>query len=368
MLGSRIRNMPARTPKPAQVPALDGVRGLAILAVLLFHNFSIPGGWVGVDLFFALSGFLIFRILTEARRVDEPKEDGAKTYFLRFFARRSLRIFPAYYLLLATLALFDPEVRRWAWWYALYLADFSFARPETDLGPLRHTWSLAVEEQFYLIAPAFVWLSRPALARLTLAILLLVPPVLRCWSFSAGVTTLFANYNIFTRCDALLLGAILGSLAATHGKSAVPDAVWRGAVLGGGTIVAVLAATRQMSITTQPSYVVYGLGLPAVAFASAGLIWGAFASDATSLLCRLLSLSWLRGLGRISYGLYLYHHSILVYAQERLGSPTGLLSRFAFGAAVTAVSIAVALVSWRFFEQPINELKDSRWMRTRLLA
>jgi peptidoglycan/LPS O-acetylase OafA/YrhL len=127
------------------------------------HNFFVPGGWAGVDLFFVLSGFLITRILLNTRSLPGYRQ--------KFYARRFLRIFPVYYLTLGLVWLFYSNAEGKIWWYAAYLPDFGWLARDKDLDLLGHTWSLAIEEQFYLVFPLLVWLilvrlkwSRGALA------------------------------------------------------------------------------------------------------------------------------------------------------------------------------------------------------------
>lgn len=159
---------------------LDGLRGFAILLVLCSHLVSLPPGgrspfvdrlvgmilglgWVGVDLFFVLSGFLITGILVQSR--------GGPHYFRNFYARRSLRIFPLYYLFLAIATFISPLLlspesiltlpKEHAWVYWLYLSNFGGKPSEA----FAHTWSLAVEEQFYLVWPAIVFFAKPVAMR-----------------------------------------------------------------------------------------------------------------------------------------------------------------------------------------------------------
>jgi peptidoglycan/LPS O-acetylase OafA/YrhL len=156
------------------MPSLDGLRGLAIGGVLASHFLdrwplstgadraflAVVGlGWSGVDLFFVLSGLLITGILVDTL--------GAPRWWRSFLARRTLRIFPLYYLALAIFwvagpaaGLIDPwTLRRWGWWYWSYLGNWAFAAGQT-IPSLTHLWSLAVEEQFYLFWPLLVWLAR----------------------------------------------------------------------------------------------------------------------------------------------------------------------------------------------------------------
>jgi peptidoglycan/LPS O-acetylase OafA/YrhL len=342
---------PARLEAPSYVPALDGVRGMAIVAVLLFHNFRVPGGWMGVDLFFALSGFLIARILTTTR--ERPD------YFRRFYWRRAWRIFPPYYLLLLVLSVLSDEVRARAWWYATYLSDFVFVNPSLDTAWLHHVWSLAVEEQFYLVVPVLArWLPPPSFRRFVLCLVPL-PTLARVAALSMGVAPLFANYNAAARCDGLLMGAVMGSLAGTHGRQAVSVAASAKTLLVCAFVALALAGLGKFSVSSRPSMPMYVLGLPSIALASTALVWLAYAGAPDHRLSRLLARSELRWLGRVSYGLYLYHQPLLVYAAQRW--PVHVrVDQLVVGAVALAASLVTAEISFRCFESPLSALKQ-RW-------
>lgn len=209
----------------ARIPALDGLRGLAILMVMLFHfSLNLDGhawvenafrspvrdfGWTGVDLFFVLSGFLITGILVDAR--------GAQNYFSAFYARRALRIFPLYYFSLAAIWLvFRHLVARPSGviWYAIYAQNWL---PVGGPG-IGHFWSLAVEEQFYLVWPLIVYASsRRRVLQLSVAGIIFAN-ILRVSLWEHGVETYIVYANPFTRMDALLAGAACACLAR--------DSVW----------------------------------------------------------------------------------------------------------------------------------------------
>ena len=168
---------------PTRIRPLDGLRGLAVLAVVLYHaTLLAPGtgatgrtllaaarlGWAGVDLFFVLSGFLITRLLVESR--------GADNYFRVFYARRLLRIFPLYYVSLLVLVLLFRVPGGESLWYWLYASNVKATLSGWPSAPLSHFWSLAVEEQYYLVWPLAVsLLSRRALVSLCAGLVVLVP-------------------------------------------------------------------------------------------------------------------------------------------------------------------------------------------------
>lgn len=210
--------------KKQHLPVLDGIRGLAIFLVLMHHGFSAftvqtrldkifklafaTYGWIGVDLFFVLSGFLITGILLETK--------NREAYFKNFYMRRVLRIFPLYYLGLIFFFFLLPHFSLWAKesfvngfhefpWFLTYLMNY---RSEITV-PLGHFWSLCIEEQFYFFWPLMVWLLRRRhLMVLCIAAVVLIP-ILRflLWNAGFGIEAI-SRYSI-TRIDSLLMGAFL---------------------------------------------------------------------------------------------------------------------------------------------------------------
>jgi peptidoglycan/LPS O-acetylase OafA/YrhL len=377
---------PSRS-EPARNAPLDGLRGVAILLVLVHNTGAVSGelssvalklwaslvnpGWVGVQLFFALSGFLITRILLDS------KGEGAGGYFRRFYMRRVLRIFPLYYVALAVVFFVAPHVHglealaergpRSSLWYWSYLANW--ALPFGGLVPsLGHFWSLAVEEQFYIVWPALVL----ALRERSLAILCTVMAIgafaVRAAFFLIyePVTAGSAAYNFtVARCDALAMGALV-ALLVRH-PSAMTVALrwaWRVALV----IVVVL-----------PGMFVRQRGFNSLEFpiATAGQTLLAALSAALVLLCvappesartirwqRAMSAGWLRSLGKYSYAIYVIHLPLSrvlrphVAARLSTGSATQRLGEHAaYVLGIFALSYLLALVSWYAIEQPFLSLK-----------
>lgn len=202
-----------------RITALDGLRGIAILAVLEFHfaegltglsraelaiyNF-IRTGWLGVDLFFVLSGFLITGILTDARHTPR--------YFQNFYWRRAVRIFPPYYAFLLAYGVFYPLARHRPldapWWHWTYLTNVAVAL-HLPVGTTPHFWSLAVEEQFYLLWPLLIYLlPRRAAMRVCLGCIVGAPAI-RIMLLLAGIGNPAAYVLMPCRVDALAVGGWL---------------------------------------------------------------------------------------------------------------------------------------------------------------
>src|SRR5437879_42167 len=202
-----------------QIPQLDAVRGIAILLVILHNQSSVfpslhlerlfANGWMGVDLFFVLSGFLITGIL-----VDTKPSYG---YFRNFYARRCLRIWPLYYALIVFMFVIVPRLRpadahtvfdkSSPWWaYPLFLQNVLIPSPTNAAGPLAVTWSLAIEEQFYLVWPWVIRYGSPAQVRRLALLVIGLSPALRLY-LSFHDVNLYTN--VFCRLDGLMAGALL---------------------------------------------------------------------------------------------------------------------------------------------------------------
>ena len=360
------------------IKGLDGLRAFAFLLVFFFHAHFGYFGWVGVQLFFVLSGFLITGILLDMKR-DLPTAG----YFIKFYGRRFLRIFPLYYLylfLVAQLAnyLFEHKIRRayvsmfWEQFpYALvYAYNFFMATSKFVLTSqfVTHLWSLAVEEQFYIFWPLVVFLT-PAihLKRVFLAAIGLAP-LLRLavlifyqqapFEILGDADT--AVYALpFSHLDAFAIGALL-NLGVSIPKAKAQFL----ALLVGFPLLGMLTdflSTGQWNFNN-------GFGLPLLLPNAYKPVWGYSILNYLFMLLiygvaregwfvRVLEHAWMRYLGRISYGLYVYHYIILWLTTEVVFPELPPLP----GAAIALpLTVLVASVSFRFFEKPITDLKD-RW-------
>ena len=318
---------PHRDAGPAAPPhylSLDGLRGVAVLLVML-HHFAVfvPGSraeqmllaatrsaWLGVDLFFVLSGFLITGILLRSR--------GRPRYFSSFFARRVLRIFPLYYAVIAVALLVlpaFPPARQvldtpigtdHGWWYALYLQNILMAvRASFDHLILAVTWSLAVEEQFYLLWPVVVWwLPARRLAWLCGG-LMLAAPLLRGIMVALDSNAIAIYVLTPTRVDALAAGSFI---ACWLDRSFDPERLRRFAksagtvsLLGIGGLLAVRGRLRLDDPLMQTA------GYSLIAVGGAALLTLLLQPAKAPRLVRCFSFRPLLSLGRYSYAMYLFH-------------------------------------------------------------
>jgi peptidoglycan/LPS O-acetylase OafA/YrhL len=363
------------------MPALDGVRGLAILMVMALHFIAdttptnrfeevvsrVTGyGEYGVDLFFVLSGFLITGILSDAR--------ASAHFFENFYIRRALRIFPLYYGVLALvffaggfLPFISPDElatlrahQAWAWLYGvnIYIAkQGAFALPYLD-----HFWSLAVEEHFYFVWPLVVWLASPrALLRISVAVFF--------GAFALRVACSVLNVNpiaiyVLTpfRLDALALGGFLSTYSRTPGGLATIVRILRPTAISASILlVALYACGRSTPVGVE---VLRPIRSELITLLLAALLLAALTTPATSALGVVFRGRFMRFFGKYSYGLYVFHHFFsywFVHHQTELvvarwvGSHTlAVVLQAAFG---SVASVAVAFASFHLFEKRALRLK-----------
>jgi peptidoglycan/LPS O-acetylase OafA/YrhL len=362
------------------VPSLDGVRGVAILMVLLIHLElfrAVPGtsttmlhvrdlfwaGWRGVDLFFVLSGFLITGILLDAI--------GTRRYFYTFYMRRVLRIFPLYYFALivafAATLMIVPRLRisiprdslpTWWGWFSYLFYFQNWRLPDALLG---HFWSLGVEEQFYLMWPICVYcLSRRQLLRLCAV----------AFGVCFGVRFLLVQQNpygsallmtnTFARMDTLLVGAFC-ALAVRDPRllNRVRPMLPYIAIISSCGMVAidfVAHEIRSRAYYTQS----FGYSLLALGFGTL-VLWAYLHAGTGTILDKSLQQVWLRKLGKYSYGIYVYHHPVfLVGSAVFTGVKVAghdVIPSIPYCVGIVAASVLVARASYAILERPFLEMK-----------
>jgi peptidoglycan/LPS O-acetylase OafA/YrhL len=337
-------------------PEIDGLRAISVIPVILFHaGFGIfSGGYVGVDIFFVISGYLITTLIV-------TDLSAGKFSLLNFYERRARRILPA---LIFVVALCIPFA--WMWLLPINMQDFSQSLIATSLfssnilfwyesgyfdagsttKPLLHTWSLAVEEQFYILFPLFlmlVWRFGKRLVVVTLFVVFVVSLVTANWA--AYNNQIFANfYFLPTRGWEILIGS-LGALYLNHYKTDQLSQPLNEVISLVGLLMIVYAIFSFDSSTPFPSFFTL---VPTV-----GALFLIICANRGTIVHRFLSYKVITGFGLISYSAYLWHHPLYAFAKYlTLSEPSMLLMGL-----LSVSVIPLAYLSWRYVEQPFRQKK-----------
>ena len=378
----------------AHLPSIDGLRGIAVLLVMQYHFWALPfslykrkptlllddgvalvfgAGWIGVDLFFVLSGFLITGILLDVK--------GHGGYFRSFYARRTLRIMPVYFLFLAfvifmipLVPLFDDgftvtsrteNLRNDQFWFWTYLVNIAASLQSIHIQPgfvNLHFWTLAVEEQFYLIWPLVVLvLNRQRLA-ITCVAMIVAAAMLRIAltdGFASGVFNTNASAILMpTKMDTLALGALI-AIMIRAGK--LDDAARYAPFILTATVivVAVFFLKNEGFALHDRDAKRWGYTAVALLFASALVL--VLKASSASLLSRVLTSPVLRAFGKYSYAMYVVHllvsyelaRQVVVNEWWRDVGGSQIPFNIVFSLAATALTFGVAWLSWHLLEGPL---------------
>ncbi len=338
------------------IPALDGVRAIAVFLVIFYHfGFEqVPGGH-GVMMFFVLSGFLITWLLLK------ENERNGNISLKGFYRRRILRIFPAFYaywLLVVVLLLAAGKQVPWphAWSAFFYVSNYYNALHHHPENAFSHTWSLAIEEQFYLLWPMLFILWRRNPARMTAGLIVLVGAVwiyraVLCLVFDVNQSYIYSAFD--TRLDHLMVGCLLAVLLKRGALKPVWETACAHPAMPLLTIALLLA-----SIFLGGAYIsryrdVFGYAFEPVLIA---LLIVQFINLSSTPFWSWLDSSAIRFLGRISYPLYLYQQITLYQARKALASYPVIVQ---LGAAI-CLTIVAASISYYVIERPFLKLKDRR--------
>lgn len=393
---SPAQSPPVVGPTSPRLKTLDGLRSWVLL-VMLAHFANLSGNaseywgfglflsvvnvaFVGLDVFFVLSGFLITGILLDTR--------GSASYFRTFYARRAIRVFPLYYGFLVLYFFALPSLAAWKTseldlsptqhaTYWVYLQNFA-----AGLGPLwdagaqatflrahtSHLWSLAVEEQFYLVWPAVVYFCGGSSLRRVCLFCALAAPFVRIFLV---VTLGGVSEAAYLLTPARLDGLAIGSLMALAAREPAGLATWlawaKPGVLGGAMILVAVFVYRGQLDSADPVFQI--VGLTASAYIAAGLVAMAIAARAGGTWQRLLSRGPLQAIGRCSYAIYVLHLP-LAYVLDRSNLLSRgyfdqwidhrLLAELAYSTAMILVSIGAGMLSWHLYEKQFLKLR--RWL------
>jgi peptidoglycan/LPS O-acetylase OafA/YrhL len=359
-----------------RIPALDGLRGIAILGVFFYHYaggllnhgesaaYRVIGtalglGWTGVDLFFVLSGFLITGILYDSQ--------GKENYYRSFYARRALRIFPIYYLFVAVCLLLAPWAgQHWKPAHLFFLVYLGY--PAALVWPslvtssaiqVTHLWSLSVEEQFYMLWP---WIVARVSRRDSLLHVCMGAGAaalgLRLVLYVLGCSSGWLYTLVFCRMDALAVGAAIalllrGPLAERLQSWSAPGLILASLAFAG------ICLYRHTVDRNDPMIATVGYSMIAIGYGSLLL----FCLRAGSWWARICSIGSLRIFGRYSYGLYLYHFPLSGLLGPLRSHFVNVTHSFVIGGIAyltmaLLVNLLVAAASFHFIESPIMRMKE----------
>lgn len=362
------------------IPGLDGLRAIAILLVFASHSDLVKFGWVGVQLFFVLSGFLITGIL-----LDMKEALPAGKYFTKFYGRRFLRIFPLYYFYLALMAvvaywLISVDYRSGpmqiffdqVWYAVFYVYDVFYRVPWFEPSQfLDHFWSLAVEEQFYIVWPLLLLaVPQKHLKRLFLSFIVLgfvFRVLLYAWYLSGSSLWFYREpvglvvYSFpLSHLDAFAFGAYIARYPIWRPRAQllflaflVPAMGFTVSYITTGSIGPLLALGYEMASEAGYEYIwAYTL----LNYFFAVLIYCVVHEK---FLIGLLEMPWLRYLGKISYGMYVYHLALIWFVwrlfEERI---PGEVAQWIRVAVPLSATVLLATLSYYLLERPILNLKD----------
>ncbi len=357
--------MQSTVPERNYYPALDGLRGAAILLVVVYHNFGFMDyfsfGWLGVDLFFVLSGFLITDILL--------KTVGQPGYLKNFYIRRALRIFPLYFLCLVIFlfiipGLFPPpgvgyyqENQVWLW---TYLQNWLYIFKPTDATPLHHLWSLAVEEQFYLVWPlAILFIRNHKLLLVFISLVLCAVLGLRLWAWLNDDAN-FAYYQLYTfsRIDGLCIGCMVALLQRINKnfftKYTAP-------------VVLFFALLNFIFFLLNRRYHFAFPYLALAGYTTFAMLFGLLVQEAisrkTAIINFIFDNALLRFFGKISYGFYVLHWPLYIilaplFSKWLNGKMGWSEMQFTVSVSATLIALGLSWLSYHYFEKYFLTLKE----------
>ena len=363
------------------IKSLDGVRAVAILLVMTFHAELTRFGWMGVQLFFVLSGFLIIGILWKDKSAPGPLGDK----FRNFWIRRSLRIFPLYFgyiflMGITYLVLHSPSVLPQYLPYLLtYTFNYSLHLPTAQGPSFTFLWSLSIEEQFYLLFPLIIFFCPPRFIRALMVTTIAAAPLIRYglgeyYRYKGYSPELIVNnvyFNTLSHVDAFFLGGVI-PVFALHRRVRSPQTLFLlslAAAFGAGLwnyctqdhaghYAADLGYAHGLQYTGNNIHI-WQYTFLNLAFASLLLVLVSDnAGGRFSWLRRLMENEWLVRIGKVSYGMYIFHAGMMHFIYEHIPANTILVKSLLFIPYVLLVYL-LATLSFRFYESPFIKLKES---------
>lgn len=341
-------------------PALDGLRGLAVLMIIFYHNFDYlrftSSSWIGLDLFFVLSGFLITEILLKKRN---------SSHFLKnFYTRRALRILPVYYLSIFLFLFVLPRIIQFHFsiqyflmhqqWFWLEIQNWLFIlKPDGNNNYLNHFWSLALEEQFYLFSPVIILLIKPIqkfISFLFFVLLLVIMMRLILWNLKIGDIS-YINLYAFTRVDGLCIGSLL-AIFKYQGTFELSK-FNRTLALIFISLAFIILPFFKIILHSKLPYRACCL-FPAISIFWGLIVWSSIRGN--SVIKSFFDNGTLKYFGKISYGLYIFHWPIDRIIRSSQVS-YGWLDNLYLSIMATALAILSAIISYYSIEKYFLSLK-----------
>jgi peptidoglycan/LPS O-acetylase OafA/YrhL len=362
------------------IKSLDGVRAFAIVLVMSLHSGVTKIGWIGVQLFFVLSGYLITGILWKEKSREAPVTGKLK----KFWVRRSLRIFPLYfgYLFVLTVVYllfhFPESFRAYIPYLLSYTYNFTRSFPSWQMNPaFAHLWSLAIEEQFYLFFPLILFLSNRRLIKVLMIAVIFVSPGIRYLlgqyfigrGYAGEQLATIVYWNTLSHLDAFFLGGLI-PVFSLHKLIKRPYWLFLGMLL----LALVCGAVNYVTMGQHnfyPTDLGYGFGhTENYVYVWHYTVLNLFFASLILLLVsehrpvipgrgrKLLESKWLVRVGKVSYGMYIYHWLIWFYLFQDKLRPQSVVFRASLFIPYLVVVYVVAAISFKFYEAPFIKLKD----------
>jgi peptidoglycan/LPS O-acetylase OafA/YrhL len=346
-------------PKSRYMPQLDTLRAFAVFLVLLEHWVPeenklkiLPFGMIGVTIFFVLSGFLITGILLKSKASSENNNIGVIHSFKIFYARRTLRIFPVYYVTLLILFILDIDnIREIIIWFLTYTSNFYFYSIQSWVGNISHLWTLAVEEQFYIFWPFVILLTPGKFLIKSIYGIILFSILFRVYMFGSGDgsenTVNFFSILTPACLDSFGLGALLAYFRMNNPDFKMNSLMSKLFLSANVILVIIMLQFGENLLSASVfKFSVSVIALFLISKASIGF---------TGILKRIFENKILLFLGKISYGLYLFHFFIpLIYNFLKFPKFSNLFLQFAV---YSFILVIISSISWYLLEKPVNSLK-----------
>lgn len=343
------------------IKGIDGIRAIAVLLVVMQHYvasylFRTDSniGSIGVTVFFVISGFLITSILLNQKN---KKDVSTKENLAKFYIRRTLRIFPIYYFVIIIGVITQTYwfVQVSPLWHALYATNILMFITNSGVGYTSHFWSLCVEEQFYLIWPMVILLTSQKHLLKAISIAICIAPLTVILGPIIGYQGLQVYVLPFSHFDALGMGALLAYIVCFH-QNRVPSYKLASGIAQLSAIILLTSIVSQQAfaekIAAAQIYIIMNISCIVLTASVITMI----ISRQNCIICLALEFSPLRYLGKISYGLYLYHNlvpELFIYTPFSPREPQSITSMTVY----LAATLVISAISWKFIESPIIGLK-----------